>query len=297
MQTAGEQDSTEKNNSLKSNSEESEDTYKTINKNLQILGFTINDSRIYVCLLKIGLSSPAKISEKSYVDRARVYDSLKRLVKRGVVEEEPVQRAPRYRAIPPEKVFHQIREKLDKKIKLSQDLEKQLKNIKIKQNLENSSVWSIQGEFKIKKQVEQLLREAQEFCFIIWTFDESPAAIREFDALTQILLEKRRLLPNMQINIALNVFPDNKDHKTIINRLFHANIEVYRWNTGILPFGLYLTEQAYLQTYLSKLDPKPSYTYGIYMENANSDQITGFKVLSVWVFSHLCQKVVFTKKK
>ncbi|MHA1745054.1 MAG: TrmB family transcriptional regulator [Promethearchaeota archaeon] len=296
MQTAEDKDALEENSSSNSNSEE--DTYKIISKNLQTLGFTINDSRIYVCLLKIGLSSPAKISEKSHVDRARVYDSLKRLVKRGIVEEEPVQRAPRYRAIPPEKVFNQIRLKLKKKIKLSQDLEKQLKNIKIKQNLENSSVWSIQSESKIRKQVDQLLEEAQEFCFIIWTFDDSPAAIREFEALNQTLLEKKRNNPNMQINIALNVFPENKDHKAIINRLFHANIEIYRWNTGhILPFGLYLTENAYLQTYLSKLDPRPSYTYGIFMENANQDQIVGFKVLSVWVFSHLCQKVVFTKKK
>jgi len=296
MQTAEDKDALEENPSSNSNSEE--DTYKIISKNLQTLGFTINDSRIYVCLLKIGLSSPAKISEKSHVDRARVYDSLKRLVKRGIVEEEPVQRAPRYRAIPPEKVFNQIRLKLKKKIKLSQDLEKQLKNIKIKQNLENSSVWSIQSESKIRKQVYQLLEEAQEFCFIIWTLDDSPAAIREFEAMNQTLLEKKRNNPNMQINIALNVFPENKDHKAIINRLFHANIEIYRWNTGhILPFGLYLTENAYLQTYLSKLDPKPSYTYGIFMENANQDQIVGFKVLSVWVFSHLCQKVVFTKKK
>jgi len=302
MQTADNQDVNEEDSPTKANLEdsgdESETAYKTISKNLQTLGFTINDSRIYVCLLKIGLSSPAKISEKSHVDRARVYDSLKRLVKRAIVEEEPVQRAPRYRAIPPEKVFNQIRLKLKKKIKLSQDLEKQLKNIKIKQNLENSSVWSVQSESKIKKQIELLLGESQEFCFIIWTFDDSPTSIRELEALTQILMDKRRQHPSMLINIALNIFPENKDQKSIINRLFHANIEIYRWNTGnILPFGLYLTENAYLQTYLSKLDPKPSYTYGIFMENANSDQITGFKVLSVWVFSHLCQKVVFTKKK
>ena len=295
MQTAGNQDIDGENGALNT---DSEDSSKTISKNLQILGFTINDSRIYVCLLKIGLSSPAKISEKSHVDRARVYDSLKRLVKRGIVEEEPVQRAPRYRAISPEKVFKQIREKLDTKIKLSQGLEEQLKNIKIKQNLENSSVWSIQSESKIRKQVDQILEEAQEFCLIIWTFDDSTASIREFENLNQILLDKRRSYPNMQISIGLTVFPENKDQKALINRLFHANIEIYRWNTGnILPFGLYLTENAYLQTYLSNLTPKPSYTYGIFMENAGPDQITGFKVLCLWVFTHLCQKVVFTKKK
>ena len=58
----------------------------------------------------------ANISEKSNVDRARVYDSLKRLVKRGIVEEEPVPRAPRYRANPPETVFGYIKEKLRNQI-------------------------------------------------------------------------------------------------------------------------------------------------------------------------------------
>ena len=49
---------------------------KNTNHSLKIskkLGFTVNDSKVYICLLKIGLNTPAKIAEKSDVDRARVY--------------------------------------------------------------------------------------------------------------------------------------------------------------------------------------------------------------------------------
>ena len=86
------------------------------------------------------MSSPAKISEKSQVDRARVYDSLKRLVKRGIVEEEPVPRAPRYRAIPPNNVFGKIRKEYNKRIKLSEEMEKELKSIKNLAKDQNSEI-------------------------------------------------------------------------------------------------------------------------------------------------------------
>lgn len=245
----------------------------------------------------IGLSSPAKISEKSQVDRARVYDSLKRLVKRDIVEEEPVPRAPRYRAIPPDKVFGQIRNKLKSKIKLAENLEEQLKNIKFVKPAENNSVWSIQGEGKIRKQFKQFLEDAEKFCMIILTLDNSAPSIRELENLAELLLEKRRKNPSFSIRIAMKILKDSREQRGIINQLFHSNVEVYRWNaSSILPFGIYLTEKTFIQTFLSNMTPKPNYAYGIFMENASDEQLIGFQHMCLWVYSHLCQKVVFKKK-
>ncbi|UYP47716.1 hypothetical protein NEF87_004001 [Candidatus Lokiarchaeum ossiferum] len=276
-----------------------EDQFRSINKNLQKLGsFTVNDSRIYTTLLMIGLSSPAKISEKSQVDRARVYDSLKRLVKRDIVEEEPVPRAPRYRAIPPEKVFGQIRNRLKNKIKLAENLEKQLKNIKYVKPTENNSVWSIQGEGKIRKQFKQFLEDAEKYCMIILTLDNSAPSIRELENIADLLLEKRRTNPSFSIRVAMKILKESREQRGIINQLFHSNIEVYRWNAGsILPFGLYLTEKTFIQTFLSNMTPKPNYAYGIFMENASDEQLIGFQHMCLWVYSHLCQKVMFKKKE
>ena len=97
--------------------------------------------------------------------------------------------------------------------------------------------------------------------------------------------------------LALKVFPESMDQKILINHLYHAKIEVFKWNAGaVMPFGLYLTENAYLQAYLSSLAPKPSYEQGFFMENASQEQIIGLQHLSVWVYSHLCQSIIFRKK-
>ena len=267
-----------------------------IYKKLQSIGsFTINDSKIYVTLLKIGLSNPAVISEKSKVDRARVYDSLKRLVKRGIVEEEPVKRAPRYRAFPPDVVFGTIRRKLNNQISLATALEKQLAQIET-ESTEQNSVWSIQGKNKINKKFYEIIRNAEDFCFIFLTLDYSISSINELEILESIILDKLRSHPTLNIKIALKIFPDKDDQKSILNRLFHANIEIYRWKpASVLPFGLILTESEFLQTFLSGTIPKPTYGFGILMEKANQDQLLGFQHLCIWVFQQLCKKLVFTK--
>ena len=268
-----------------------------IYKKLQNIGsFTINDSKIYVTLLKIGLSNPAVISEKSKVDRARVYDSLKRLVKRGIVEEEPVKRAPRYRAFPPDVVFGTIKIKLNSQINLATSLEKQLAQIKT-ESTEQNSVWSIQGKQKINKKFYEIIQNAEEFCFIFLTLDYSISSINELEILEGALMEKLRSTPSLSIKIALKIFPDKDDQKIILNRLFHAkNIEIFRWEPkSVLPFGLILTDSEFLQTFLSGTIPKPTYEFGILMEKAGQDQLMGFKHLCIWVFYQLCKKLVFTK--
>ena len=279
------------------NSEEDLDyNIEEIYKELQNIGsFTINDSKIYVTLLKIGLSNPAVISEKSKVDRARVYDSLKRLVKRGIVEEEPVKRAPRYRAFPPDVVFGTIRRKLNNEISLATSLEKQLAQIKT-ESTEQNSVWSIQGKQKINKKFYEIIQNAEEFCFIFLTLDYSISSINELEILESVIMEKLRSNPSLTIKIALKIFPDKDDQKLILNRLFHANIEIFRWKPkSVLPFGLILTDSEFMQTFLSGTIPKPIYEFGILMEKAGQDQLMGFKHLCIWVFYQLCKKLVFTK--
>ena len=296
---SGSHEKTEKNQNNHNNVYSENDSgynLEEIYKKLQKIGsFTINDSKIYVTLLKIGLASPANISEKSHVDRARVYDSLKRLVKRGIVEEEPVPRAPRYRANPPETVFGYIKDKLRNQIMLASSLEEQLKNIKPESN-EQNSVWAIQGIQKITKKFSEMIKNARKFCYIILTLDVSLKGIRELEILEELLLERRFLTPSPEIKIALKVKTDNEMQKQILNRLFHAGIHIYRWDpSSVFPFGLILTESEYIQTFLSSTDPKPKYEFGIIMEKASNDQIKGFKHLCAWVFDMLCKRVVFQK--
>jgi hypothetical protein len=213
------------------------------------------------------------------------------------VEEEPVPRAPRYRALPPNAVFGKIRLRLKTKITLAETLEKKLTKIKQLPTTESNSIWAIRGVRKIREQLRKFIKQAEEFCFIISTLDDSRASIRELEQLTDILIQKIEDCPSIKIRLALKVFPESMDQKILINHLYHAKIEVFKWNAGaVMPFGLYLTENAYLQAYLSSLAPKPSYEQGFFMENASQEQIIGLQHLSVWVYSHLCQSIIFRKK-
>ena len=63
-----------------------------IELSLQSLGFTKNDSKVLLTLAKYNILSPADIAKFSGVDRARVYDSLNRLIEKGFIQKEPVKR-------------------------------------------------------------------------------------------------------------------------------------------------------------------------------------------------------------
>ena len=60
-----------------------------IEEALQSLGFTKNDSKVLLTLCKFKILSPADIAKYSGVDRARVYDSLNRLIEKGFIQKEP----------------------------------------------------------------------------------------------------------------------------------------------------------------------------------------------------------------
>ena len=96
-------------------------------KLLQEFGFTENDSKIYITLLQLQIASPSEISKISNVKRSRVYDSLKRLSKRGFILEESVKR-PRFRPIEPERMIAIIRANLQKKIRSADTLEQSLRS-------------------------------------------------------------------------------------------------------------------------------------------------------------------------
>ena len=137
-----------------------------------------------------------------------------------------------------------------------------------------------------------MIKPTKEICIIL-TPDLSESA-KDLDNFADLLIEKQRKQEALPIKLALNI---NPDYKNIINRLFHANIELYQWNAGkIMPFGILMTESAFLQTYLNNFNPKPIYDFGIFMENLSEDTRLGLEHLCIWCYTNLCKKVVFTKK-
>jgi predicted DNA-binding transcriptional regulator len=78
---------------------------------LQHLGLSKNESIIYETLLAEGESSVGNIATKSKVHRRNVYDTLKRLLEKGLVFEIVQRNENRYKAVDPSKLMELIQEK------------------------------------------------------------------------------------------------------------------------------------------------------------------------------------------
>lgn len=77
----------------------------------QHLGLVKNEARIYEALLQEGKSSVGHIAVKSKVHRRNVYDTLNRLIEKGLVFEVAEKNENHYEAVPPDKLMELIQEK------------------------------------------------------------------------------------------------------------------------------------------------------------------------------------------
>ena len=77
----------------------------------QQLGLTKNESKIYEALLREGELSVGQISKNSQVHRRNVYDSINRLVEKGLVFEIIQSKENRYQAVEPNKLMELVQER------------------------------------------------------------------------------------------------------------------------------------------------------------------------------------------
>lgn len=80
-------------------------------KELQEIGMSKNESKIYETILELGTCGVSEISKKSEIHRRSVYDALQRLIERGVVFQIFGGKENTYSAADPQKLLEMIREK------------------------------------------------------------------------------------------------------------------------------------------------------------------------------------------
>ncbi|MHA2182647.1 MAG: TrmB family transcriptional regulator [Promethearchaeota archaeon] len=142
-----------------------------IEEALQTLGFTKNDSKVLLTLCKYKILSPADIAKYSGVDRARVYDSLNRLIEKGFIQKEPIKRGANYQVIPIDKIFKVIREQYKRRIEDTLVLEKIITELEITKEETEPRVWAINSRLKIRKKIKELISSAKNRIFFIITPD------------------------------------------------------------------------------------------------------------------------------
>lgn len=263
-----------------------------IEQALQDLGFTKNDSKVFLTLAKYKILSPADIARHSDVDRARVYDSLNRLIEKGYIQKEPVKRGANYQIIPLERIFKSIRDRYKKKIEMTLILEKRIGELEVDEEQAEPHVWALNVRDKIRKKIKQLVNEAEEKLFFIITPDLLMEELGGYDWILKELWNKKFTNESIKIVIALKYFESLKEE---IKKLLKLNIRVHSiTGDNIIPFGLLIADNDFLLTTLDQVKEAPEYTSGLWLEDGRERQILGYEHLFKHFISSECKEIKLT---
>jgi len=112
----------------------------TIFRDLEKLNFSVNESKVYLALLKSGSSMAGKIAKETSLDRTSVYNALQSLLKKGIVSYVIEANRKTFKAENPKKIldYYKEKEELSKeiitKLKPFYDEKKEESNVTLYQN-------------------------------------------------------------------------------------------------------------------------------------------------------------------
>jgi len=128
---------------------------------LQQIGLSLNESRVYEALLQLGEANVNYISIKSKVHRRNVYDSLNKLIEKGLASETFVKGEKFFRPINPERFKELVQEK---EIALDSILPKMLESFKSKES--PVEAYYFKGIEGFKNYLKLILEQNQTVFFI-----------------------------------------------------------------------------------------------------------------------------------
>ena len=269
-------------------------TESEIEDALQSLGFTKNDSKVLLTMAKYKILSPADIAKNSGVDRARVYDSLNRLIEKGFIQKEPVKRGANYQIIPIEHIFKAIREDFKSKIDDTLSLEKTFNELEVNQEESEPRVWSISSKDKIRKKIKELIATAEKRIYFIITPDLLMEELGGYEWILKDIWNKK-FSSDITIILALKYFDALKEE---IKKLLKINIIIHSIEgDSVIPFGLLITDNDFLLTTLDQVKEAPEYTSGIWLENGKRKQTIGYEHLFKHFISSETKEIKLTTKK
>lgn len=153
---------------------------------LSELGLAKNEGFIYVALVKHGGMGIATIALKSGVHRRNVYDSMQRLIEKGLVYEEIGDRENVYFAVDPHKLLEMIEEKRNKVESLMPELLKQYSS-----SVSNQSVVIYRGVEGVKNYIRLMERVGKEiYLYGALGGSLSPKVVHTFERLLMMLKKK-----------------------------------------------------------------------------------------------------------
>lgn len=248
-----------------------------LEKILERLELTEYERKIYLTLLSSGPLSASEIGDISAITKFNIYPSLKRLVIKGFVNEQPTGRTSKYLAVPPQEVVtileEQLRNRYEKENRDLQEIKDSISKIDVNPDLlkgssPSDSVWLINSEARIKKYIlEILIRSKNSILACLPTVKEHTYLQTRkeiLDQLQAIMQEKKDdmvLILNWEIE-------DSTEDETIANTLTNLGGRIYQWAEGALPFGAFFIDNSEgLIIFQSKWDPLPKFGLALWIRH------------------------------
>jgi sugar-specific transcriptional regulator TrmB len=198
------------------------------------LGLTKAEVEIYLTLLKIGSSTATKISEKTKLNRSHIYDSLKRLIDKGLVSTYESNNTAYFSPASPETISDYVK-----------DMEKELNNLipelkKLKEiEKQIPKVQLFQGKNGLKTILQDILRTREDYI----AFGEEgqfqkifPIYIQQFLRDIKHFKIKERLLSKEEsrgkINLTSNTqirYLDNKFLSPTTTVVYGDKVAIFIW--------------------------------------------------------------------
>jgi HTH-type transcriptional regulator, sugar sensing transcriptional regulator len=135
-------------------------------KEMQKIGFTIYEAKIYIALLKQNPSTGYELSKISGVPQAKVYENISRLINSGAVltvGSEPTKYVP----LPPEELLKSVHTNFEKSINTIQDT---LSKLNTTQNAEY--VWNIKGYNQTMEKAKEIISNSKDSLMLSLWEDE-----------------------------------------------------------------------------------------------------------------------------
>lgn len=124
---------------------------------LQKMGFTLNESKVYVELAKLGSSKAGQISKQTNLDRSSTYNALKTLIEKGMVSYVTVGQIKWFQCSDPKNIVSYMNHKLEIAKEFVPEIDKIRKESKLKEN-----VRLFKGLRGVRTVFEDILRNAKE---------------------------------------------------------------------------------------------------------------------------------------
>ncbi len=128
---------------------------------LEEIGLSQNEAKIYTTLVKVGTSSMNKLSVESKIHRRNAYDSVDKLVKKGLVTEEFISGSRFVRAVNPSRLLDIVKEKEAKVSSIIPELEE-----KFRKRIPKEEAVIYRGMEGFKNYLKDILEEDKPVYFI-----------------------------------------------------------------------------------------------------------------------------------